>query len=233
MNNVQSKDTGYYWCSVEINSQADEKQYFWLQVTKGLPELYVENQMVTGTVGSNLEITCFHNYQTTKKWCKLDGKCVKGEMDHIDGASVKVINSGKQLKVNMSNLEMKHSGWYHCSAGDLQMPVHITMRNYSVNEITPHIPDRPPEETFSKWLIILVVVVTVVVTFAVILIILLKQKCRFKPSFEQNRSENLYISMDRRTSKCGDKQSHNEDPYEFMSNVKTADYEDLSTSWKS
>ncbi|XP_036434017.1 uncharacterized protein LOC118813008 [Colossoma macropomum] len=123
MTSISATDAGSYWCCIEL-SGPDVKQHLELQVTEGAPDLYVKNQTVTASEGSSVLISCFHQNQKPKRWCKLRGECGKESMH---GATVELIDSDKCLKVNISNLRMEHTGWYFCAVGDLQMPVYISV----------------------------------------------------------------------------------------------------------
>uniref|UniRef100_A0A8B9L112 Ig-like domain-containing protein n=1 Tax=Astyanax mexicanus TaxID=7994 RepID=A0A8B9L112_ASTMX len=133
MNALSSSEAGHYWCCIEIDKASDKGSWFKLQVTKD-PELYVENQTVTGDVGQNVSIFCHHPHHHSSneemKWCKLGGNCVENT-GTLDRASVQLTKTDKILKIEMSNLMMKHTGWYYCSVGHLQMPVHVSVTNIS------------------------------------------------------------------------------------------------------
>ncbi|KAL6488436.1 hypothetical protein MHYP_G00021770 [Metynnis hypsauchen] len=194
MRSTSATDAGSYWCCVELYG-ADAKSHFELQVTEGAPDLYVNNQMVTASEGSSVLISCFHQNQIPKRWCKLRGECGKESMH---GATVELIDSDKCLKVNISNLRVEHTGWYFCSVGALQMPIYISVTTTLPAQTMALNQTRFPERKSFVWLIILGVVL--VAFAAVILIKLLKQKCKCKTSSEQNRTENVYVSMCRKES---------------------------------
>lgn len=92
------------------------------------PDLYVENQTVTGYEGSHVVISCNHQSKSPKAWCKIGGPCVSTS-GNISGASVQLRNTDRGFSVTMSELTMKNTGWYWCSAGYQQMPVHITVQS--------------------------------------------------------------------------------------------------------
>ncbi|XP_056292209.1 polymeric immunoglobulin receptor-like [Pseudoliparis swirei] len=126
---LMDKDTGYYWCAVEINQGSDVKEYFHLSVTKGTPKLYTDLQNKTGFERDNLTINCNYSNHGEIRWCKLGRSCVTpGSSGSIDGTAVTINASVPNVfTVTMSGLKKESSGWYQCVKGDLQMPVHVTV----------------------------------------------------------------------------------------------------------
>ncbi|XP_010782443.1 polymeric immunoglobulin receptor-like [Notothenia coriiceps] len=127
INDLTDKDTEYYWCAVEINEGADLKEYFHLSVTGGTPNLYVDQQEITGFKGDSINIKCHYQNSGERKWCRFGGCCVK-KSGLIDGTRVEISAlSPGVLTVTLRGLRTESSGWYLCVQGDLQMPVHITV----------------------------------------------------------------------------------------------------------
>ncbi|TSK16067.1 CMRF35-like molecule 4 [Bagarius yarrelli] len=127
LKNVTTRDTGAYLCSVEIPGFKPKKS-FQLKVTTATPELYVDDQIVTGYEGSHLLISCYHQTRKPNAWCKIGGPCVS-TIGNISGASVQLRSTERGFKVTMSELSVDNSGWYWCSAGDQQMPVYISVQS--------------------------------------------------------------------------------------------------------
>uniref|UniRef100_A0A8C4EBE6 Immunoglobulin domain-containing protein n=1 Tax=Dicentrarchus labrax TaxID=13489 RepID=A0A8C4EBE6_DICLA len=128
INNLMMDDTDY-WCIVEINDGPDYGKYFQLSVTKGWPQLFVDHQEITGFNGE--DVTIHGNYSNTGEieWCRLGGSCVKEPSGSIDGTRVTInANVPKVFTVTMSGLRTESSGWYFCTKGLLQMPVHVTVK---------------------------------------------------------------------------------------------------------
>uniref|UniRef100_A0A8C2ZGZ4 Immunoglobulin domain-containing protein n=1 Tax=Cyclopterus lumpus TaxID=8103 RepID=A0A8C2ZGZ4_CYCLU len=127
VNDPMVKDTGYYWCAVEI-SGSDVREYFHLSVTTGTPSLYTD-QKITGFEGDNVTINCHYSNLGEMRWCKLGRSCVTtGYSGSIDGTGVTIDASVPNVfTVTMSGLKTESSGWYQCVKGDLQMPVHVTV----------------------------------------------------------------------------------------------------------
>ncbi|XP_047207957.1 polymeric immunoglobulin receptor-like isoform X2 [Girardinichthys multiradiatus] len=118
----------YYWCAVEIKSGPDDRQYFHLSVTKGTPSLFVDDQKVTGFIGESMTINCHSRTSGIIKWCKLHSTCVADVSGLIDGTTVTInMKETNVFSVTMSGLRPESSGWYYCTKGDFQMPVHLTV----------------------------------------------------------------------------------------------------------
>ncbi|CAB1318978.1 unnamed protein product, partial [Coregonus sp. 'balchen'] len=129
MTDLGSEDSEWYYCAVEINVGADVRiEGFHLSVTPGTPELYVDQQEVTGVEGGSVI-----------DW----GQCLLclGNSGTIDGTSVTLQQTtdatrSNVLTVTMSGLKTENTGWYRCELGDLIMPVHITVRRQTTTQST-------------------------------------------------------------------------------------------------
>ncbi|KAG5268395.1 hypothetical protein AALO_G00212110 [Alosa alosa] len=82
----------------------------------------------------------------TDWWCRIDGSCVKA--GEVDGMSVETADAAAVFKVTLRNLQEKNSGWYWCSVGTFQMPVHITVSKRTIlpTTITPTLQTSPTTE---------------------------------------------------------------------------------------
>lgn len=96
------------------------------------PRLFVDNQMVTAYEGSHVVISCHDQTRKAQQWCKIGGACLNTS-GIISGASVQFRSMDWGFSVTMSELTMTNTGWYLCSAGDAQMPVHITVKSSTPN----------------------------------------------------------------------------------------------------
>lgn len=154
INNVTVEDK-YFWCVVEINGGKDVGIQFQLSVTgkisnnstlfwngqsllvklfvlEGVSSLYVDHQEVTGFIGEPATIKCYYQNSGEAKWCRVGGSCVQEWQGSIDGTTVTLDrNMSSVLRVTMRALKMTNSGWYWCVKGDLQMPVHLSIREKS------------------------------------------------------------------------------------------------------
>ncbi|XP_062377618.1 uncharacterized protein LOC134066329 [Sardina pilchardus] len=128
MRNVTERDEGSYQFNIE-GSWWYENKYVYISVQDS-PTLYVHNQVETGYVGGSVTINCYYKIDGWKKWCRIGGRCAYWSYGYIDGMGVSMsadVDNGV-FKVIMRGLQLKHTGWYYCSVGDLQMPVRITVK---------------------------------------------------------------------------------------------------------
>ncbi|XP_067466377.1 CMRF35-like molecule 5 [Thunnus thynnus] len=131
---ITHKDTDF-WCAVEIVSGADVRHYFQLSVTTGMSNLYVDQQEITASEGGSVTINCHYKYSAERKWCRPGRTCVTNQSGSKDGTAVTIISN--VFTVTMSKLRTESSGWYWCAAGDLQMPVHVTVNELPSTTMSP------------------------------------------------------------------------------------------------
>ncbi|KAK6316393.1 hypothetical protein J4Q44_G00139170 [Coregonus suidteri] len=144
MTDLGSEDSEWYYCAVEIVGADVRIEGFHLSVTPGTPELYVDQQEVTGVEGGSVIVNCYYNDTGNwKGWCRIGGSvsCVWGNSGTIDGTSVTLQQTtdatrSNVLTVTMSGLKTENTGWYRCELGDLIMPVHITVRRQTTTQST-------------------------------------------------------------------------------------------------
>ncbi|XP_052390170.1 CMRF35-like molecule 1 [Carassius gibelio] len=142
MRNLQNEDTGAYWCVVEIGgiSELDECEQLYLTV-QSAPDVSVVNSSVSGHEGGDISVQCFYSsgYKNKlKQWCRYkDQSCYTvGRTNTSQNSSVQISDDGRRsFTVLMTGLRLTDSGWYYCSAGDLQAPVHLT--NTEFKRATP------------------------------------------------------------------------------------------------
>ncbi|XP_053529806.1 polymeric immunoglobulin receptor-like [Ictalurus punctatus] len=134
MNNLQTENTGTYWCAVEIGGIMEVDDYEALHITvKSDPDLSVMESRVSGVEGGSVTVQC--NYCTEyrnkqKQWCRfIDSRCNNmGRTATSQNSAVNLSDDGRgSFSVQMSGLKKSDAGWYWCSAGDLQVPVHISV----------------------------------------------------------------------------------------------------------
>ncbi|KAJ8279923.1 hypothetical protein COCON_G00069890 [Conger conger] len=134
------KDSGYYWCAVEIQHAPDKGAYLHLSVTADTPGLWVEQQEVAGVEGGHVSVPCHYNEPSSmKKWCRIEGSCVEmnsGKSIKYGRSEMKDDRSKKVFTVTVRELNMEDTGWYWCAAGELQIPVHLTTTNKSPSDLT-------------------------------------------------------------------------------------------------
>uniref|UniRef100_UPI003AB0BDE0 polymeric immunoglobulin receptor-like n=1 Tax=Centroberyx gerrardi TaxID=166262 RepID=UPI003AB0BDE0 len=142
------KDSGNYWCAVEIDWGRDyEGTHYQLSVSPGTPQLYVEQQNFMGLDGGSVTVQCYYSNSGPMKWCRMGSSCVEKYFGTLHGATValqRILDNTdrKVMIVTMSELHPGNSGWHLCSIGDLQIPVHVTVMSRS----------SPQSKTLpSKW----------------------------------------------------------------------------------
>ncbi|TRY55783.1 hypothetical protein DNTS_025637 [Danionella cerebrum] len=155
---LYTADSGTYWCAVEIGSRAsnsDKRKYLNLKVQKD-PDLFVLNSSVSAEEGDTVSIQCFYshqNQQKTKRWCRIkERSCYEAGKTSSQNSSILITDDRKRsFTVEMSGLRLSDSGWFFCSAGDLQVPVHLTVARAKAVSETDEI-DSPPPKDFGNSL---------------------------------------------------------------------------------
>ncbi|XP_055757590.1 CMRF35-like molecule 5, partial [Salvelinus fontinalis] len=168
---LTSWDSENYRCVVEINRGPDIMiQWFYLSVTpalfsslnscflplcSGTPELYVEQQEVTGVEGGSVTVRCYYSNSGDIKWCRMGGDCVMWYSWTLHGTSVTLkrtseANNRKALTVTMSGLKMENTDWYWCRVGELEMPVHITVSQQTATQRTSKMTSTTQDPTTQQ-----------------------------------------------------------------------------------
>ncbi|TSP09056.1 Protein THEM6 [Bagarius yarrelli] len=130
MDNLQTKDSGVYWCAVK-KSGPDFKEEIYIKV-KSDPDLSVMESRVRGEEGGSVTVRCLCSatYRTaTKQWCRFrDRKCntVK-KTEKFLNLAVQLRSDGLEFSVQLIGLKKNDAGWYWCSSGELQVPVYISV----------------------------------------------------------------------------------------------------------
>ncbi|KAK2868306.1 hypothetical protein Q7C36_000177 [Tachysurus vachellii] len=141
LDHLQTKDTGWYWCGVEIDRGPDVREALYITV-KSDTDLSVKESRVRGEEGGSVTVQCLYseeNQNKQKQWCRFkDGQCYMVGTETSQNSSVYISDDGRRsFSVRMSGLKKSDAGWYWCSAGDLQIPVHIavnSLTDYSVSK---------------------------------------------------------------------------------------------------
>ncbi|XP_048868298.1 polymeric immunoglobulin receptor-like isoform X12 [Brienomyrus brachyistius] len=137
INNLTAEDSDRYWCGVKRSGASDVGDRVNLSVTDGPPGLSVDKQEVMRVEGGSVSVQCrYGNNNKPKTWCKIGGSCASEKSGGLDGRPVLIRDDteNKVFSVTMSGLERKDTGWYWCAAGNLQIPVHITVKQGGDNE---------------------------------------------------------------------------------------------------
>ncbi|XP_076838301.1 polymeric immunoglobulin receptor-like [Brachyhypopomus gauderio] len=131
MTGLKKSDSGWYWCSV-----GDVQVPVHLTVTDPHPEtpaVSVLGSRVSGEEGSSVSVQCLHSaaYQNKQKqWCRsTDWSCYTVGRTHTSqNSTVLTSDDGNtSFTVEMTGLKKSDAGWYWCSVGDVQVPVHLTV----------------------------------------------------------------------------------------------------------
>ncbi|KAL7842231.1 hypothetical protein SRHO_G00239200 [Serrasalmus rhombeus] len=134
MRDLQSGDTGMYWCAVETGglTEPDVKEDLYIRV-KSDPDLSVVESSVSGQERGSVSVQCLYSagYQNEQKqWCRSkDQRCYTvGRTDTSQNSAVQISDDGRRsFSVEMSGLQKSDAGWYWCQTGDLQVPVHLSV----------------------------------------------------------------------------------------------------------
>ncbi|XP_050957156.1 polymeric immunoglobulin receptor-like isoform X1 [Labeo rohita] len=132
--NLQTSDSGYYWCAVEIGGYNIQDAGYYLYLTvQSVPDVSVVSSSVSGHEGGDISVQCLYSsgYQNKlKQWCRIkDKRCYTvGRTNTSQNSSVQISDDGRRsFTVLMTGLRLTDSGWYCCSVGDLQVPVQLTV----------------------------------------------------------------------------------------------------------
>ncbi|KAM9439591.1 polymeric immunoglobulin receptor-like [Clarias gariepinus] len=147
IHNLNTGDTGWYWCAVEIDRGTDISEYLHITVKQD-PDLSVDKSSVIGKEGAIITVQCLYStaYRNTQKqWCRFkDRHCITFKTETFWDSRIQLSDDGRRfLSVNMSRLKKSDAGWYWCSAGDLQVPVLIEVNNSAAS--TNKANDAPAE----------------------------------------------------------------------------------------
>ncbi|XP_076838289.1 CMRF35-like molecule 7 [Brachyhypopomus gauderio] len=87
---------------------------------------------VSGEEGSSVSVQCLYSaaYQNKQKqWCRsTDWSCYTVGRTYTSQNSAVWIREGiRSFKVEMTGLKKSDAGWYWCSVGDVQVPVHLNL----------------------------------------------------------------------------------------------------------
>uniref|UniRef100_A0A8C7KAW7 Ig-like domain-containing protein n=1 Tax=Oncorhynchus kisutch TaxID=8019 RepID=A0A8C7KAW7_ONCKI len=120
MTDLEPDDSNTYRCVVEINGGTDSMiQLLYLSVT---PELYVEQQEVSGVEGGSVTVCCYYSNSGDMKWCRMGdywNSCsalVRTDQPKISGTvSISDDVTRRIFSVNMTDLQPEDSGYYWCA----------------------------------------------------------------------------------------------------------------------
>ncbi|XP_063741641.1 polymeric immunoglobulin receptor isoform X2 [Eleginops maclovinus] len=134
MSNLKEQDSGWYMCGVEIGSiwRADVVTYKNIKVIHGMT---VENSRLSGEEGSSVTVECQYSERyrdSEKKWCRSGdwSSCLSaGSEGSYEDSSVDIKDDRSgSFTITLKKLQMRHTGWYWCSAGLQKMPVLVQVK---------------------------------------------------------------------------------------------------------
>ncbi|MBN3294820.1 CLM6 protein, partial [Amia calva] len=132
---LETGDSGWYWCAVEIKGYEtpDDRVYLYLTVTEDAGVPYVVNPTVTGQIGGEVSVQCRYGnpYRSRQKqWCRSGdwSSCQKAGSPGTAGhGSVLITDHTAEglFSVTVSGLRPEDQGWYWCDISDQQLPVYL------------------------------------------------------------------------------------------------------------
>lgn len=131
MRDLKEDDSGWYMCGVEIGGgwSADAVAYTYIKVIHGMS---AANSRLSGEEGSSVSVECSYSEryrESEKKWCRSGdwSSClVTGPEGTYDGTSVAISDDRiRTFTVTLKRLRMSDAGWFWCSTGEQQVPVHV------------------------------------------------------------------------------------------------------------
>uniref|UniRef100_A0A668VRL9 Ig-like domain-containing protein n=1 Tax=Oreochromis aureus TaxID=47969 RepID=A0A668VRL9_OREAU len=155
MNNLKEKDSGWYWCGVEIASWADDLAFTQVKVIHGVS---VVNSTVSGEEGSSLTVQCLYTQRfrlSEKKWCRsgdLSSCLSTGSKGSYEDGSVAISDDRKEaFNVTLKKLQMSDAGWYSCSAGQQQVDVRVQVRPHGSTKTEPVTTPPTPSQPWYRY----------------------------------------------------------------------------------
>ncbi|KAF5889934.1 polymeric immunoglobulin receptor-like, partial [Clarias magur] len=209
MNNLQTGNTGWYWCAVEIDGGPDTGEYLYITV-KTDPDLYVKQNNVTGWEGGNVTVQCLYRAaykKEQKKWCRFkDGSCITLPLQ----SAVQMHDDLKTtFSVQMTGPKKSDAAWYCCIAGDLQASFHVNVTDPPVSTtvsttvsmaVSMEVPTAGPMaastsvttavthqntssykiETQIHWYLVTLLLLLMKLVIIIIIICIIRMKCKAK-----------------------------------------------------
>uniref|UniRef100_A0A4W5JPM6 Ig-like domain-containing protein n=1 Tax=Hucho hucho TaxID=62062 RepID=A0A4W5JPM6_9TELE len=110
MTSLSPSDSDYYWCIVERKNEADDGVRLQLSVT---PELYVDQQELTGVVGESVTVRCYYSsLGGSGRWCRMG---VRTDHPNTSGKTSTSDDINQQVfTVTMISLSPSDSDYYWC-----------------------------------------------------------------------------------------------------------------------
>ncbi|XP_077393662.1 polymeric immunoglobulin receptor isoform X2 [Festucalex cinctus] len=131
MKNLMEEDSGWYMCGVELGGfwEADIRAFTYVKV---IPGMSVVNGRLSEEEGRSVTVQCLYSprdRESEKKWCRSGdaSSCLVTGADGTYEDMTVAIHDDKTrtLTITIKKLQMRDMGWYWCSAGQQQIPVHV------------------------------------------------------------------------------------------------------------
>uniref|UniRef100_A0A3B4B8H4 Immunoglobulin domain-containing protein n=1 Tax=Periophthalmus magnuspinnatus TaxID=409849 RepID=A0A3B4B8H4_9GOBI len=125
MTQLKEEDSGWYMCGVEIGGiwSAD------LVLSAGMSVLH---SRLIGEEGSSVTAECFYSEkyrESPKKWCRSGdwSSCLLTDSEGAYTDATVDIQDDRSgaFAVTYKRLQMRHTGWYWCGAGQQKVAVHL------------------------------------------------------------------------------------------------------------
>ncbi|KAF4076406.1 hypothetical protein AMELA_G00214790 [Ameiurus melas] len=132
MHELKEKDSGWYWCSVEIGGlwSVDITTSLYIRVIQGLS---VENNELHAEEGGSVNVQCRYSEkhkENEKRWCRSGDLhfCKVTKNGTFSSKSLDISDNRKDtVTVTLKHLEVRDAGWYFCRAGEHQVPIHVSV----------------------------------------------------------------------------------------------------------
>ncbi|XP_015251340.1 PREDICTED: polymeric immunoglobulin receptor-like [Cyprinodon variegatus] len=190
MKDMKEEGSGWYMCGVEIGGMwsADDTTFTNIKVIHGMSAV---NSRMSGAEGGSVTIECLYSEryrESEKKWCRSGDwrSCLStGSDGSYEDSSVAIRDDRtRAFTVTFKKLQMKHTAWYWCSAGQQKIAVHllVTPKPTTIPPVTnqsfPNLPPAKPimRETWSNHspMLLSVVVCSSVIFLVVVAILAIK-----------------------------------------------------------
>ncbi|XP_055084572.1 polymeric immunoglobulin receptor isoform X2 [Periophthalmus magnuspinnatus] len=161
MTQLKEEDSGWYMCGVEIGGiwSADLYAFTDIQVINGMSVLH---SRLIGEEGSSVTAECFYSEkyrESPKKWCRSGdwSSCLLTDSEGAYTDATVDIQDDRSgaFAVTYKRLQMRHTGWYWCGAGQQKVAVHLQVLprvTTTVMPVTTSSPENLPQNvTNSTW----------------------------------------------------------------------------------
>ncbi|KAL1255074.1 hypothetical protein QQF64_013135 [Cirrhinus molitorella] len=133
MTNLRSSDSNRYWCAAKKRGSY-VRTSLELTVTEGTPDLSVASNRMSGEEGGSVTVQCLYSDKfkdTERKWCRsgdLHSCQTAQDIEPSLGAALQINDTNDGVyTVTLTGLKKTDGGWYWCMAGEVQVPVHISV----------------------------------------------------------------------------------------------------------